>query len=177
VLDALRIEASRILRAGPAKTQDEVDQASDVANELMACEKRAIAGHRAEKAPLLAETKAIDKKWFVLRDAACDIKEQIRFRVITPFLTMRKRQVELARQEALQRGETPAEARVAAGSLQRTTALRTVVSARINNYPAALAYFAAHSEVRELVQTLADRTIRAGGQVPGCERIEEERAV
>ena len=177
VLDALTPEASRILKAGVAKSQDEADQASDIANELMDCEKRAIAAHKVEKAPLVAAAKTIDRKWFQVRDQACDLKEQIRFRVITPFLTKVKRAAEQARQEALQRGEVPAEVRVAAGSLKRTTALRKVVDARINDYPAALAYFAQSSEVRETVQTLADRNIRAGLPVPGCERIEEERAV
>jgi hypothetical protein len=169
VLDALKVEAKRILAGGVAKDQDQADQAADVANELLEVEKKAIAAHRAEKAPFMAETKRIDKKWFTLRDLACDLKEAIRFRVITPYLRARK--------EAAESGELHEGTRIAAGSIKRTTALRTVVSGKINDYQAALSYFADAAEIRETLQRLVDRAVRGGSVPPGCERIEEERAV
>jgi hypothetical protein len=177
VLDALKSEAGRILDAGPCKSQDEADQASDIANELMGVEKRAVELHRMAKAPLIAEGKGVDKIWFPLRDAAAALKERIRLRCITPYLSLKRRQAEEAARMAAEAGEPAPEARVAAGSLRRTTALRMIVSAKVDDYPAALAHFANHPEVRELVQRIADRAVRAGVSVPGCARIESERAV
>jgi hypothetical protein len=177
VLDALKSEAGRILDAGPCKSQGEADQASDIANELMGVEKRAVELHRTAKAPSIAEGKRVDKTWFPLRDQAADLKERIRLRCITPYLSLKRRQAEEAARMAAEAGEPAPEARIAAGSLKRTTALRTVVTAKVDDYPAALAYFAAHPEIRELVQRLADRAVRAGVSVPGCARIETEKAV
>jgi hypothetical protein len=178
VLDALRAEAHRILRGGAAKSQDEADQASDIANELMEVAKQAEALHKAEKAPVLAEGKAIDKKWFVVRDAAADLKDELRLCVITPFLGLLRRNAEAALRQAVEEGRPPPpETRVVAGSLKRTTALRTTVSARITDYPAALAHFSDYPEIRDQVQRLADRAARAGVSVPGCVRVEQERAV
>jgi hypothetical protein len=177
VLDALRAEAGRIIKAGPAKSQGEADQASDVANELMEVAKKAASLHQAEKAPVLAEGKAIDKKWFTVRDAAIELKERLRAVVVTPFLVAARRAAEQAAEKAVQRGEEPPPVQVKAGSLKRTTALRMVITARVENYPAALAFFADTPEIRAEVQRLADRATRAGVSVPGCARVEIEKAV
>jgi hypothetical protein len=177
VLDALNAEARRILSSGPCKSQDEADHASDLANELMGVEKRAVELHRTAKAPSIAEGKRVDKVWFPLRDAAADLKERIRLRCITPYLSFKRKQAEEAARMAAEAGEEAPEVRVAAGSLKRTTALRTVVTAHLYDYPAALNHFAHHPEIRELVQRLADRAVRAGVSVPGCTRIETEKAV
>lgn len=177
VLDALQAEARRLLAGGAAKTQDEADQAADIANELLAVEHKAVALHKAAKAPLLEATKKLDRTWFGIRDAAQQLKEKIRLQVVTPFLVHQRRLAAAAAAEATQRGEVPGGTKVAAGALKRTTSLRTVVTARIEDYPAALAHFANHPEIRELVQRLADRAARAGVGVPGCARIETEKAV
>jgi hypothetical protein len=177
VLDALGAEAGRILAAGPCKSQDEADHASDLANELMGVEKRAVELHRAAKQPSIAEGRRLDKVWFPLRDAAADLKERIRVRCLTPYLSARRREAEAATRMAAEAGEPAPEVRVAAGSLKRTSALRTVVTAKVEDYPAALSHFAHHPEIRELVQRLADRAVRAGASVPGCARIETEKAV
>jgi hypothetical protein len=177
VLDALHADVRRVLAAGACKSQDEADEASDLANELMEVEKRATELHRAAKAPSIAEGKRIDKAWFPLRDAACGLKERIRHICLTPWLSMRRREAEAATRAALEAGEEAPSVRVAAGSLKRTSALRTVVTAKVDDYPAALNYFASHPEIRELVQRLADRAVRAGVSVPGCARIETEKAV
>lgn len=62
------------------------------------------------------------------------------------------------------------------GAVGARTSLRTEVQAIIEDYPAALAHFSEHEEVRELVQKLATRIIKAGGTVPGVRRHEERRA-
>lgn len=67
-------------------------------------------------------------------------------------------------------------ARPKVGTTGRATALRTFKSARVTDYAKALAYFAENSEVKELIQTLADRAARADIAVPGCEIHSEQRA-
>ena len=180
VLDAIEREAKRILDAGPAKTQDEVDQASDIANELGDLEKRVVEAHRVEKAPVLAQTKAIDGKWFKLRDKAQDLKSKIKLRVVTPFLVKAKRDQEIALAAAQQAGVDLAEVqteKVRAGSMKRTTSLKMVKTARIEDFGAALTFFRGNQEIIELVQKLADRAVRAGVSVPGCAVLETEQAV
>ncbi|HEY1896910.1 MAG TPA: hypothetical protein VGG62_11585, partial [Terracidiphilus sp.] len=114
VLDALGAEARQILAAGPCKSQDEADHASDLANELMGVEKRATELHKTAKAPSLAEGKRIDKIWFPLRDDAAALKERIRLRCITPYLSLKRRQAEEAARMAAEAGEEAPEVRVAA---------------------------------------------------------------
>ena len=180
VLDAIEREAKRILDAGPAKNQDEVDQASDIANELGDLEKRVIEAHRVEKAPVMASAKRIDGKWFALRDKVTSLKSKIKLRVVTPFLVKAKRDQEVALAAAQQAGvdlaEIPTE-KVRAGSIKRTTSLKVVKTARIEDFGAALAFFRSNQEIIELVQKLADRAVRAGVSVPGCAVLETEQAV
>jgi hypothetical protein len=178
VLDAIEHEARRILGVGSARNQDEADQASDIANELMAIQQKVVAAHRAEKAPVLAEAKRIDGMWFKLRDRAEDLKIAIRIKVVTPFLRERWAAAERRAAEAAAIGATvEAPPPIRAGALKRTTSLRKVITAHIDDYQAVLAFFANNSEVRELVQRLADRAVRAGVGVPGCSTITEEKAV
>ena len=180
VLDAIEREAKRILDAGPAKTQDEVDQASDIANELGDLEKRVVEAHRVEKAPVLANAKRIDGKWFALRDKANDLKSKIKLRVVTPFLVKVKRDQEIALAAAQQAGVDLAEVQVEkprAGSIKRTTSLKMVKTARIEQFDLVLGFFSTNKEIIELVQKLADRAVRAGVSVPGCAVLETEQAV
>src|SRR5262245_23800092 len=70
VFDALKAEAARLIKAGAASNQAQADQASDIANELNEVEKKAIALHKAEKAPILEKSRMVDRTWFPIRDAA-----------------------------------------------------------------------------------------------------------
>jgi hypothetical protein len=63
-----------------------------------------------------------------------------------------------------------------AGTVGRASALRTFKSAVITDYAKALAAVANHAEVKELVQTLADRAARADIAMDGCEIKVEKRA-
>jgi len=81
----------------------------------------------------------------------------------------------LARQAA--DAEREAEARNAnAGRTGAKVALRTFVSARIVDYDAALMALKDRPEIRELVETLANRAVKAGVDLPGVEKVEERRA-
>lgn len=90
---------------------------------------------------------------------------------------------EAARQAAIAANKPPPEpapvqevARPKVGTSGRATALRTFKSARITDYAKALEAVANNQEIRELVQTLADRAARADMALPGCEIISEQRA-
>ena len=63
-----------------------------------------------------------------------------------------------------------------AGTVGRTIALRTFKSAVIIDYAMALVAVANNTEIKELVQTLADRAARADIALAGCEIKSEQRA-
>lgn len=63
-----------------------------------------------------------------------------------------------------------------AGRTGARVALRTFVSARIVDYDAAYAALKSHPEMKALVEQLANRAIRAGVDLAGVERVEEQRA-
>lgn len=65
----------------------------------------------------------------------------------------------------------------AAGRTGAKVSLRTFVSARIVDYDAALAALKDRQEVREVIQFLANRAVKSGFDLPGIERVEEQRAV
>lgn len=64
----------------------------------------------------------------------------------------------------------------AAGRTGAKVALRTFVSARIVDYDAALQALKDRPEIRDIVQSLANRAVKSGFDLPGVERIEEQRA-
>lgn len=64
----------------------------------------------------------------------------------------------------------------AGGITARTTALRTIKTAVVTDYAAALAYFANHYETVELVNKLANRAVKSGTSVPGVEEKTERVA-
>ena len=87
---------------------------------------------------------------------------------------------EQAAQDAADRAaaaERDAQARNAtAGRTGARVALRTFVSAKVTDYDAALTALKTHPEIKALVETLANRAVKAGHELPGVERIEERRA-
>lgn len=60
-----------------------------------------------------------------------------------------------------------------AGSRGRRVSSRKVKVAKINDYDAALAHFAQHADVKDLVQELATKSAKIGVVTPGCEIIED----
>ena len=55
--------------------------------------------------------------------------------------------------------------------------MKTFKHAEIKDYEKALAFFKESQDVKDLVQELANRAVRAGIQVPGCKVVEEQKAV
>jgi hypothetical protein len=64
----------------------------------------------------------------------------------------------------------------AGGQRGRVTGLKTVVSYVVTDHAKALAFFAANQDVKDLVQSLAQKASRAGLTVPGVEKKEERVA-
>lgn len=65
-----------------------------------------------------------------------------------------------------------APAKLAVGSTGRKITVKNVVTAKIEDYGKALAYFQDDDQIKARVQQKADAIIRAGGTVPGCSRDE-----
>lgn len=176
--DDLTREAERLIKAGAAKTQDASDQAADLADRLLKLEKAADERRRAEMRPHEEAAAEVDGQWRPLRDRAADCKKRLKVVVVTPFLAAIDDANKKAAAEAVQRGEpaaAPAPRKTTSGTTS-TVGLRGVKSARITDYPKALAYFAENLKVRELIQQLANAAIRSGTTPDGCELHETKSA-
>jgi len=177
-LDEFGAEAKRLIVSGPAADQAAADRASDVANSLAEIEKSATALHKVEKEPSLIAGRLVDKKWFPVRDSAAALKQEIKVKVVTPFLVRLRRDAEAEAERARELGveEFLEQPKIGAGSIKRTVALRVKVSAKIVDYDTAINAIKNNAEVRELVQRLADAACRGGNPLPGTVKIETEQA-
>ncbi|SMF65553.1 hypothetical protein SAMN02982989_3375 [Xaviernesmea oryzae] len=119
----------------------------------------------AEEARLAAEKAAAKKIADGISDAAAIAEHNNRIA-----------EAERLAEQAAQ-AERDAQARnMSAGRTGARVALRTFVSARIVDYDKALRALGNHPEMKALVETLANRAVRAGVEVEGVERFEEQRA-
>lgn len=172
-------EALAMVKVGAAPTQEASDRAADLANLIGQLEKKADDLRRVEKKPFEEQAKEVDRRWNPVRDKAAEAKKLLKLKVCTPFLEAQRKAQEEARFQATLTG-TPDDqlpsAKVTAGSRGRPVALRTIKRAEIVDRAAVLAHFAEHEEISGLLQTLADRAIRAGFQVPGVKVIETQQA-
>ncbi len=87
----------------------------------------------------------------------------------------RARQLE---QEAAAKAKEAEAKNASAGRTGARVALRTFVSARVNDYQAAATALVLmkHPDILAIIDQLANRAIKAGQSLPGVERIEEQRA-
>jgi hypothetical protein len=182
-------DAEALLKKGAAQTQDDADQASDLANRLGELQKKADAARAAEKKPHDDAAKAVQAKWSPVI-AAADVYRRIKASVITPFLAEQDRkrraaedQQRRAEVEAARAGAPPPEpppaavAPVKAGSgSRRSVALRTVKDVEIEDRAKVLEFFKDNEQVTALLKTLAERAVRAGVDVPGAKIIERKVA-
>lgn len=134
--------------------------------------------HKVEKAPHLEAGRAVDARWKPVL-MSCEGAVRMLKAALTPFL--RQREVEKREQasKAIAAGAQPVRSDVRAttsGTHGRKVSMRTRRRAEIKDYPAALAFFADHPEVKALVQTLAQKVASVGGTVPGVEVITEQEA-
>lgn len=112
-------EAEKLMKAGAAKTQQQANEAADVADKLNKLFARADKARDTEKRPHLEAGREVDDKWRPLTTAA-SIYKRLKEVVAEPFLKAEK-----ARKEKLER-----EAREAAAKAQREAAEKEVAAKR-----------------------------------------------
>lgn len=178
-LDDLAREAEKMIANGEAKSQAACDQASDLAGTFGELEAKIKKLHTAEKAPILQEGRAIDGKWFTLRDLAADLKIRLKRIVETPFLIKKTKEAQAAAVAAVAAGKPPEQVpstRVTAGFVKRTTALRTYYLAKIVDKDLLIASLKDHPDLVATIQKIADAAAKQKVALPGCEVISEQRA-
>lgn len=178
VNDLIR-DAEKTIAKGAATSDDEYKSAETLADLLRDLEVKADERRKATIEPHRAEIKRIDGLWNPLRDRAAEAKARIKKFVMTPFLQARQAQAAKIREQVQKTGtETPAAA-VALDKAERSigkAALREYKSAMIEDYQAALTYFADNAKVRDLIQQLANAAVRNGTVPAGCKLHTEQRA-
>jgi len=90
--------------------------------------------------------------------------------------TAAQAEAERLQQESAKQEQAAQSKNVKAGRTGASVSLRTFVSARIVDYDKALKALANHPEMKALVEALANRAVRAGHELDGVERFEEQRA-
>lgn len=170
-------------------------RAASLADRIGKTGKKADETRAEEKKPHDDASKAVQAKWKPLVDQAATLTRQLKDAIGAHLLAKkraaeeeeRKRRQEEAKareaamREAEARGEPapqpeppvlerpkPVQTKIA-GAEGRTIALRTERRAKIIDYPRAHAALASHPEMKDLVQTLANRAVKAGVAVDGVE--------
>jgi hypothetical protein len=169
-IDDLAREADALIKAGAAADQATCDQAADLANALGQLEQRADTARKDEKEPHLEAGRAVDAKWKPAIARAGDSKTKLKARVITPYLAELERQRLAAEFEQLTLGTPPdaaAQPKATAGTRGRPVSMREKVTVTITDRAALLAHFASHDEITAVLQTLAERAVRAKMTPPG----------
>jgi hypothetical protein len=194
------IELTEELLERPIADQATADKLASWSRRVGQLAKRADEEHDLEKAPHLEAGKAVDEKWRAVRGEARSLVDRLKAHVGI-WLRKLKREAEEKEREAreaaralreqaeqerspLEAAELEAEAaaieqaaepaRIIAGRPNLRVSLRTVRSARIVDYDKAVEALKFHREMKELVQRLADRAVKAGVDVPGVGVIEEQ---
>ena len=85
-------------------------------------------------------------------------------------------EAERLQREADEQEQAAKATKTQAGRTGARVSLRTFVSALITDYDKALKALGNHPEMKALVETLANRAIRAGVELDGVQRFEEQRA-
>ena len=178
-IEDLAREAEKLIAAGPAQTDAESDQASDLAQTFGELENRIKRLHQTEKEPHLEAGRGVDRKWFGLRDRAAELKRRLKLAVVTPFLAKKVEATEKADAAAVLSGADPAtlpNVRLTAGSCKRASALRTYYSAEIEDKAKLLDALKDHPEVLACIQAIADAAAKQKIALPGCRIVKEQRA-
>lgn len=178
-IDDLAREAEKMIAAGAAPSDDVSDQASDLANTFGELEAKIGALHDIEKQPHLDAGRAVDRKWFGLRDKAADLKRRLKLAVVTPWLKKKSDEAERAKVAAISAGaapETLPQQRLTAGSSKRATALRTQTSAEVSDWIILIASLVEHPDMRETAQRIANASAKAGVALPGTKIVKQKVA-
>ncbi len=170
-------KAKSLVSAGAAKDQDAADIAANVAKSLTELKAKIIAAHKVEKDPHLQAGRAVDDKFFPLRDGLVDFASALKGEVVGPYLIEQKRRADeaiaMARKEALEKaaaeaktGDTPPDAipaieasKVTSGARGRKVSLVDVKRGKIEDASAFAAWLVAtnHVEMMDLLQRIANR--------------------
>ena len=161
-------EADKII---DVKTQDEANQAADLANKLGELEGVADARRVEDKRPHDEAAHEVQARWKPIIDAAALAKRTLKG-VIARFLAAKETAERTEREAAVRAGAPPPpqEQRASitkAGTRGRAVALRTVKDVEIVDRAAVLAFFAGGAMMTEFLQTQAEKAVRAGVDVPG----------
>ena len=106
-IDDLSREADRLIAKGAAKTQEDADQAANVAEKLSEYWHKADTAREIEKRPYLDKSNEIQAKWRPLL-ATAEIHKRLKQIVCAPWLASQKRAKEKAEAEALQAAQEAA---------------------------------------------------------------------
>jgi hypothetical protein len=171
-------EARKRLEGPPIKDQDEGDRLANLADALAQLWKQADDLRRAEKRPHDEAAAAVQKKWAPILLAA-ETYKNLKYKLLTPWLKAMEEKAKQETEEAIRMGavEVVETRRPRVGTRGRAVTLKALKHAKIINYDEALQFFKESPDVRQLVQDLANRAVRAGIAVPGTETIEESSAV
>lgn len=185
------IDAALSELAKPAETQTDCDRLANHRDRLAKLYKAQEQERKDKKQPHMDSAKAVDDAYkpilTQIEDAGAKIKKAITSWLLKEEARRRAEALEqmkkdeearkaaaAANQPAPEPMPVPEVQRPKAGTTGRSTALRTHKSAVITDYKAVMTHFADTAEVRDVIQTLANRAARAGLPVPGCD-IKEER--
>jgi hypothetical protein len=178
-IEDLAREAEKLIAAGPAQTDAESDQASDLAQTFGELEGKISRLHKNEKEPHLEAGRVVDRKWFGLRDRAAELKRRLKLAVVTPFLTRKREETEQADAAAVLSGADPAtlpNVRLTAGSSKRSSALRTYYRAEIEDKAKLHDALKDHPQILACMQAIADAAAKNKIALPGCRVVKEQRA-
>ncbi|MCL2452076.1 MAG: hypothetical protein FWD08_00250 [Alphaproteobacteria bacterium] len=178
-IDDLAREAERMLKSGAAQDQAAADQASDLANTFSELQGKIDNLHKVEKQPFLDGGRAVDKKWFGLRDRADNLKRRLKAVIVGPWLSKKNEEAQAAAAAALAKGTPPEqlpEVKTTAGSSKRSTALRTVATAEVTDWIALLTHVQEHPDIRAAAQKVANASAKAGIELPGMKIVKTKVA-
>lgn len=187
---------------GEIKSQQDADIAGNRVTELRRLKKEAETAHATEKKPILEAGRKIDGKWKPLISSVDDTVRALlnavnrwgaaeRARLAREAEEARKKaeaEAEAKRREAASKGQpepedvplplepAPPPKIQVGGARGAKIGFRTVTVVTVTDHKAALAFFAESQDVKDLVQKLAERAVKAGVKVPGVEVTKEQRA-
>src|SRR5262252_2337654 len=176
-IEDLGREAEERLKGNPIGSQDEADQIANLSDRLAELWKRADRVRKEEKRPHDEECERIQKKWLPVLGLA-EAYKSLKYKLLTPWL-LRQQEAQKKEAEAAAAAGQPSPSeprRPRAGTRGRAQTLKTQKRAEIEDYGKALEFFKDSPEVRDAVQALANRAVRAGVTVPGCKVKEESSA-
>ncbi len=196
------VETTTAFLAKPIETQEDADRCGTWSRRVGQLAKRADEAHDVEKEPHLVAGRAVDDRWRPIREGATGLTRKLKDHLETYLKAQRRKQEEAARAAAAEaerlrreaatateeqrtalNREAAAHEKKAAAPISTTAgrtgfkvALKTETRARIVDYNKALKAVKDNAEIKELVQTLANRAAKAGIPLAGTE-IEKVEAV